>query len=376
MSPFPDFPLALRLLLLPVKALYFFVTLLWTLIFSLPSGISSMLVATPPAVPVLMVCRFACWLRGWRMIIDWHNLAYTLMGLSLQGWKRRAFGPVVWLARWLECASGHSASGHLTVTNALKEHLCGAWRYPAERVVVLYDRPPALFRPLSDTERREALRMVAEADGRPALREWCERAARGEVRVVFSSTSWTPDEDLEQLLEALLMWEERAAREPGLFAPLLVLITGRGPLRAAYEARLERLRLRYVHVACLWLPAELYGRAVGVAEVGVSLHWSSSGLDLPMKVLDMFGCGVPVLARRFRCLHELVHEGRNGFSFSSAVELFALLRALLAPAAPRLPSEPELPQRVDLAALRSNVIEQARTQRWENTWPLVLPLFS
>ncbi len=106
-----------------------------------------------------------------------------------------------------------------------------------------------------------------------------------------SSTSWTADEDFSILLRACETYDAaaRAAAEadapPAQHLPrLLVLVTGSGPLRASYEARAAAMRMRHVAIRTAWLSAEDYALLLAVADLGVSLHASSSGLDLPMKV--------------------------------------------------------------------------------------------
>jgi len=76
-----------------------------------------------------------------------------------------------------------------------------------------------------------------------------------------------------------------------------------------------------VKIVTTWLEAEDYPKLLGAADLGISLHNSSSGFDLPMKVVDMFGCKLPVFAHNYKCISELVQDGDNGLLFSSSHEL-------------------------------------------------------
>ena len=48
------------------------------------------------------------------------------------------------------------------------------------------------------------------------------------------------------------------------------------------------------------------------------------------QVVDMFGCSLPVAAKRFACLDELVRDGVNGLTFDTSAELVGCLRTMLA----------------------------------------------
>ena len=75
----------------------------------------------------------------------------------------------------------------------------------------------------------------------------------------------------------------------------------------------------------LWLEADDYPRIVGAADLGICLHYSSSGFDLPMKVIDMFGARLPCAAINYRTIGELVKHKENGFVFKDANELATVL---------------------------------------------------
>jgi beta-1,4-mannosyltransferase len=79
-----------------------------------------------------------------------------------------------------------------------------------------------------------------------------------------------------------------------------------------------------------------------------------------MKVLDMYGCGLPVLAVGFQCLPELLTHGTNGLVFATSAELAEQLTQLAAPTA-----EAAEARRV----LRDGVARtEASRPRWAENW--------
>jgi beta-1,4-mannosyltransferase len=310
------------------------------------------LVQSPPASPTLGAAWIAARLRGARFIIDWHNLSHAVLAVTL-GEQHRA---VRALAR-SERRWGRRADAHLAVSSALADWLRREWGI---RATVLYDQPPAVF---------------AKPSLEAAANLW-QRLARDlklgprRIPIVLCPSSWTPDEEFDLLLEAL----ERAERTLGpttgdgeAVAPVIaVILSGRGPLRADVEKRLARRRLAAVAARTAWVEPDDYLTLVGIADAGLCLHQSASGLDLPMKLADFRGAGVPVCAFDYApVLGEALTPGHEGLTFRDPGELAAILIAL---ARSDLGSVPHL------AASRSWLAANP-PERWEDRWQVVaLPI--
>lgn len=100
------------------------------------------------------------------------------------------------------------------------------------------------------------------------------------------------------------------------------MVTRKGPLKSHYEKNIDKMSLEHCRIETVWLDDyQAYSDLLRSSDAGVSLHASSSGLDLPMKILDMFGCELPVFAKNFSCLGELVRDGVNGLTFETPEDL-------------------------------------------------------
>jgi beta-1,4-mannosyltransferase len=190
---------------------------------------------------------------------------------------------------------------------------------------------------------------------------------QGRPLFLISSTSWTIDEDFSILLRALGELEKKLKSSEHHFPRILCIITGKGPMKDHYSKEIQRRSWNYCHFITTWLSSEDYPKALACADLGISLHTSSSGLDLPMKVLDMYGTGLPVCAAKYECISELVEEGVTGWTFTNHLELCDhLMRVVM-----------DFPENSLLGKMRRRIVSRYHSCRWRDCWKeVMIPLLT
>lgn len=334
----------------PAKALF----QAWTLYHALAYRTKAsrfMLVQNPPSIPVLAIAMVICFFRNTRLIIDWHNLGYSILALRLG-----PAHPLVKLSQWYESAFSHAAHAHFTVTKAMQRLLRTRLGIEA---VTLHDRPAEQFQPFTAAQRKDFIQQCE------VTQPFAAELASCTVKLLVSSTSWTPDEDFQILLDALVLYSQYLSDAKSTSLPkLLVVITGKGPQKDDYLKRINKLKaaghLADVFICTAWLDIRDYAALLASADLGICLHTSSSGVDLPMKVLDMFGSGLPVVGwNKYEAWSELVKEGVNGLGFESAKGLNDALQTLLGTDGHQL-----------ISKLREGALMEGKS-RWEDEWSQV-----
>jgi beta-1,4-mannosyltransferase len=302
----------------------------------------------PPSIPTLAVASLVCFLRHTNLVIDWHNFGYSILALKLGSNHL-----LVKLSHWYERFFCRFAAAHLCVTVAMASVL--ETKFPIKAPILpLHDRPASHLKPILDQQRRRdfILSLPESEDVRSSVVD-------GNIRIIVSSTSWTPDEDFSLLIDALCRYSELSTTSKLYLPEILAIITGKGPQKEMYLRRISECKkagkLGKVTIRSAWLSSYDYATLLASASLGVSLHTSSSGVDLPMKIVDMFGAGLPVVGwNRFESWPELVTEGVNGRGFGSSEELVDSLVDLLGDSA-------------KLEKLRAGAYHESY-RRWDDEW--------
>lgn len=367
-----------------------------------------MIVQNPPSIPTLGVSRFFVLFlsRRTKLIIDWHNLGYSILSLKLDKKKQKNIPnsssssststskiepdettaessdistidssyddselhhhhPFVRFYKWYEGFFGNHAFCHFTVTIRMGEVIRRRFKMKARRILPLYDRPALDFQPLSFEEKLTVIKAHSQKGDifedlvGPNIHE----------KIIITSTSYTPDEDIYMLLDAVKQYDDikkkKKNKKSSTLPNLRVIITGKGPMLKEIQTYIaEQLSptLSHVRIYTTWLSTDDYPLVLGTADVGVSLHMSSSGVDLPMKAVDMFGCGVPVISVLYPALPELIKDKVNGLHIKTSTDLANALESLF--------QNSKLYDQIKAGAIRESRI------KWDHEWnKKVGPLF-
>ncbi|GJJ67957.1 beta-1,4-mannosyltransferase [Entomortierella parvispora] len=390
-------PRILYYLYAPIKAVVLAMQLFMVAMFQVAAP-EVYVVQNPPSIPTLHVMQVVNWLKQRHLVIDWHNYGSSVVAHRLgQG---SIFTKLVAL---YERFWGYKATIHISVSRTMARELLYKFEKRG-KVATLYDRAPESFRQL-DTDEIHAFmgelkleKLIKEQTlnstflptigaNQTLLTEKESASGPAVFRadrpiLIVSSTSWTADEDFQLLLNAAQQYDEISKLEnksgkstsgkvkADLYPKLLFVITGKGPLKQHYEEVMSKMALENVVFITTWLSPEDYPRLLGSADLGVSLHTSSSGVDLPMKVVDMFGCGLPVCAFKYPALSELVVAKSNGLVFENATELKTQFVTLFKGFPLASPEE-----QTQLQGMRHDIAKGFQATRWEDNWnTTLLPL--
>lgn len=302
---------------------------------SLPP-LDAVLVQNPPAFPSLVLAHLLAKRKRARLVVDWHNFAEDMLALRLG----RRHPMVRWLGK-LEGTLGRRAHAHLCVSQAMQREL--RRRLDIEGARVFYDRPPPSPPALPAAARADLFRQLdIELDPNDPRRP----------PIIVSASSWSADDDFSLLLETMQLLDAQG------FA-CWFLLTGDGPGRVAWEVAAKGRAFRHVRYRTLWVPADQYLHFLSAADLGLSLHRSASGFDLPMKICDMKAAGLAVAALDYGpVLREYLRPGENGILFGNARELAReLLRVF-----ERFPRVSD-----DVLSFRASA-ERERADAWHAGW--------
>uniref|UniRef100_A0A6V7QX93 Uncharacterized protein n=1 Tax=Ananas comosus var. bracteatus TaxID=296719 RepID=A0A6V7QX93_ANACO len=347
-APYQDsrrIPLVLRLL---VKAIFQFFVLIWFIWFKIQIP-DVFIVQHPPSLPALLVIKLTSWFRLTSLIIDWHDYMHTPFGLS-----SNRFPTALRIYHWFERFLGRMADGALCVTQAIQHDLSQKYGIEAK---AFYDQTYDSFQPATIKEKHEvssSLFLVCCFRGAEISRlssgtvrritsaaENCKEHDATDTLLTAQIDDGNQEKNISMLLEAATIYDkhldstlnvERAEQislgadtstdKKHLYPKILFIIIAEEGEQQKYENIFGKSLLKHVTFFTLSLASVDYQILLGSADLGVCLNTSSSGLDLPFTVADMFGCGLPVCAASFPgYIEELIDDWRDGLVFSTSSDL-------------------------------------------------------
>jgi len=206
---FKTMPRFLFIVAAAIKIIYQIISLTWILLFSIPRP-KFLILQNPPGIPAIYICSIICFIRRTTFIIDWHNYGYSILQVN----KRNRI--LVTVAGFYESFYGKCAKMNFCVSDKMRQHLKESMGIDA---IALPDLAmPNVFRLLTIEESHDFFNKYRKqfppsTDDSNLFTEmnkdYVVSSKRNRPMLMLSSTSWTPDEDFNLLLDAFISCEKK-----------------------------------------------------------------------------------------------------------------------------------------------------------------------
>ena len=134
-------------------------------------------------------------------------------------------------------------------------------------------------------------------------------------RIIVTSTSYSNDEPLDILIEALRYIHKKDK--------ILCVVTGKTKKDTNFKDNFQK-NVKNVELRQLWLEGhDEYLKVLNSCDLGISFHKSTSGIDFPMKLVDMISVGIPVCS----IYYEELEAWKRIKTFSSPLELYDIIKS-------------------------------------------------
>lgn len=326
-----------------------------------------LILQNPPGIPAILICLIVCLFRRCTFVLDWHNYGYTILKVN----RRNRI--ICFIAYVYEYILGRFASISLCVSQSMQRNLNDKFGVKA---IELPDRAMSGVFHCGQLNHKEIFGLFTKYKETFTVDDFLKPVPGSKTNeltwkenrpmILLSSTSWTPDEDFNMLLEAMINIDSdkdllEVDKKLGRTAMAHLIITGRGPMRDEFIAKVESAKLKHFKVKTIWLESNDYPKILSAVDMGICLHYSSSGFDLPMKVVDMFSAGLPVCAVEYPTIHELVKDKTNGFLFKDQTQLSEQLKRKIIEFGEKGSSN-------ELDLMRKNIQKEFTNTDWVSQW--------
>jgi len=211
-----------------LKIIFQMISLVWILMFKIPRP-KFLILQNPPGIPAIYICSIICFMRRTTFIIDWHNYGYTILDVN----KRNKI--IVYIAKLYEKFYGKCSKINFCVSDKMKEHLKDNMGIDA---IALPDRAmPNVFKRLNMNDSHIFFNKYFKDEKETVnisniftdtnITNNSVTFKKNRPILMLSSTSWTPDEDFNLLLEAFIICEKKLTENKIINQKVVFIITGK-----------------------------------------------------------------------------------------------------------------------------------------------------